>query len=161
VGAFVRPAIERRHHVPEVGTEGEGAQVSGRDFIALPEREKDHRFDELRRIGCIPCLMNPDLGFLPTSLPVQIHHVNEAGHGTPRIGDAWTLGACWWHHIGSFNALAAPGGHAGSEWMAEQALEFGPSWVMGSKLFIPVYGNWLDMLELVNPHIRPLEAIHV
>lgn len=133
----------------------------GRDFIALPDREKQHRFEELRRIGCVCCLMNRELGFSVTCLPVQVHHINAAGMGTPALGDASTLGLCWWHHLGSFNSLAAPGGHAGCEWMAEKALEFGPSWVQGSKVFIPVYGEFLEMLALVNPYIRPLESAHV
>ena len=129
-----------------------------RNFVALPEREKQHRFDELRRIGCVCCLMAAALGFMPTSLPVQVHHINADGIGTPQLGDAWTLGLCWWHHLGSFNGLTAPAGQAGARWMAEKAEEFGPSWVMGSKVFVPVYGEFLEMLELVNPYVRPMEG---
>jgi hypothetical protein len=122
--------------------------------------ERDIRFKALRKVGCMCCLLNACLLFQPTTalgLAIEVHHLNRGGiPGAVRRGDAFTFGLCSWHHRGSFNAQAAPGGHDGMVWQERQAGIYGPSWAQGTKRFRPVYGDDDSTLEMANQLVEAI-----
>ncbi len=124
----------------------------------LTKVEKDIRFELLGRAECICCILNSTSLFQSTKslgLAIERHHLNAGGKsGGKKLGDEFTSPLCSWHHRGSFNQCAAPGGHDGWQWQMKQAAIYGPSWAMGTKLFRPVYGDDADMLEMANALIE-------
>lgn len=114
--------------------------------------ERAIRFDGLIAVGCVCCWINRAIGdFECPNLPCEVHHLNGGGHaGQARRGDEFTVGLCFWHHRGSFNAAAAPGGYAGERWMAEKAAKFGPSWAQGSKVFHLQYPSDDELLAIAD-----------
>lgn len=110
--------------------------------------EKSRRFDKLRELGCVCCLLNQDNGDGMTSTPVEIHHLNGGGHhGQKRRGDEFTIPLCSYHHR-AVPAFSAP--------YRTQAEHYGPSWAKGSKPFRAVYGTDDELLALVNSLIEPI-----
>lgn len=106
--------------------------------------EKSRRFDKLRELGCVCCLLNEDIGLERVCEHAEVHHLNGGGHhGQPRRGDEFTIPLGPWHHrgIGTATDLTQRGG---------------PSWAKGSKPFRAVYGTDDELLALVNSLIEPI-----
>lgn len=122
--------------------------------------EKEIRFKAILQIGCLCCWLNlQTANFLQTNLPVQIHHLNAGGlHGNERRGHEFTIGLCWWHHMGSFNGLPAPSGYRGLIWMQLKADIHGPSWAQGSKTFHAFYPSDAELLKIQNELVEELQA---
>lgn len=121
----------------------------------------NERFERLRAFGCVCCRLNREhLTFRATAgLTIEIHHLNAGGHhGGKRRGDEFTVPLCSWHHRGSFNASAMPGGHSGQAWADLKAALYGPAWAQGSRRFRGVYPNDDDLLRWVNERISERAA---
>ncbi|PMQ04182.1 hypothetical protein DyAD56_15955 [Dyella sp. AD56] len=60
-----------------------------------PTVGEDLRFEVIRMIGCLACLMS---GRLTTP---EVHHLTKTGrHGHTRRGHRYSIGLCCWHHRG-------------------------------------------------------------
>jgi Recombination enhancement, RecA-dependent nuclease len=92
---------------------------------------KDQRFANLKRTGCIPCLLD---NFLNSH--AEIHHVVEQAY---RKGDHRSYSNCAWHHRGiPWEGLQA---------RAMEAL-LGPSMRLNSKAYHDRYGSELDLIQV-------------
>ena len=99
------------------------------------------RFEALRAMGCIIDRLYgcPDCG------PVEIHHLNLAGHaGQKRLGDDYTIPLGLWHHRGISYWLLSP---------KEMERIYGPSLAKQSKAFRARYGSDMELLAEVNRRI--------
>jgi hypothetical protein len=100
---------------------------------------KDKRFQELRYIGCIACLIE---GNGIRCGEVEIHHLNEGSQkGAARRGDDETIGLGRWHHRG----ICKPGMS-----VDDMTKTYGPSWYHDKEQFEFVYKGDEHMLALVN-----------
>lgn len=94
------------------------------------------RFDILRQIGCVCCLLDGR-----PETPPDIHHLVE---GRKRLGDEATLGLCSWHHRGVPLDVSAK----------ETEKILGPSLAISKRKFVERYGTERELLEFVNEAIR-------
>lgn len=103
---------------------------------------KEKRYLGIREIGCIACLLQGVDG----KIPATIHHVNLGDHhGQLRLGDAYTIGLCPWHHQGQpFGGWSA--------WDCEHRL--GPSWEREPNRFRETYGGADALLVLQERLLR-------
>lgn len=126
----------------------------------MSRSEKNIRYQSIIAIGCLCCLINTQTGFFkPTGLKTEQHHLNGGGHaGQKRRPDGDDIGLCGWHHRGSFNESAMPGGYSGMVWADGKAAIHGPSWAQGSKKFHNDYPSDDVLLEFQNNLIAKLEA---
>jgi len=102
-------------------------------------KEYRRRFEHLREIGCICCL---SYGLKNTW--IQVHYIVE---GNKRLGHAYTLPLCYWHHEG-----------VPPEGLTRDAAEsmVGPS-LKSKKRFNEVFGGERELLEWVNKMIEVME----
>lgn len=108
------------------------------------------RYEYLQSVGCVCCAVNHGFGFLPSLLPVEIHHLNAGGlHGGKRLGDEFTIPLCKWHHRGVATGFLS---------RAQMTPMYGPSWANGSKPFRAVYGSDADLLARANAGLTEGEA---
>jgi hypothetical protein len=111
-------------------------------------RAKTIRFEALRFMGCYCCEANMALGYSPSCMPVEVHHLNAGAlHGGKRLGDEFTIPLCSWHHRGVLQA---------GYWTKDMRKVFGPSWAGGSKPFRIAYGSDDSILAQVNERLRIL-----
>ncbi|PXV60678.1 Recombination enhancement, RecA-dependent nuclease [Dyella jiangningensis] len=103
-----------------------------------PTAEQERRFEHIKAIGCIACLMDG----IRIVLPTEVHHLNQGGfHGGKRRGHDFTIGLCGWHHQGH-----PP--FAGTIQQAEKF--FGPSYKLQKMAFRGKYGSDDALLTLQN-----------
>lgn len=111
----------------------------------MNRRERQERFEGLRRIGCIACVIE-DRG-LWCGEP-EIHHLNEGSQqGAARRGDDFTIVLGRWHH----RAVVRPGFRIES-----MTKTFGPSWATDKEQFQFAYGSDDHMLALCNYKLNQL-----
>lgn len=64
--------------------------------LPAPTKAERLRMDLIVQAGCICCWA---AGQIFTAC--EVHHLTEGGkHGAPRLGHAYTIGLCPWHHRG-------------------------------------------------------------
>lgn len=101
------------------------------------------RFDCIRRIGCIACLKNQEVGRASATLVLrrlEIHHLLSGGR---RIGHEATICLCHYHHQAKFLPYVDYGYKA-------QADAFGPSLEREPRRFHEMYGTDEELLALQN-----------
>lgn len=127
----------------------------------LTPLEREDRYNRLRAVGCLCCLLNERCGLQATPLAplwdrlgnrIEIHHLNEGGvHGGKRLGDAFTVPICTWHHRGII-----PVRRDGARLSQDEATAlYGPSWAHGSKPFRLVYTTDEELLAMANALMGP------
>ncbi len=100
-----------------------------------PSMEEAMRFEHIKAIGCLACLM----GGLRPPTP-EVHHLTQTGrHGHKRRGHRYTIGICRWHHRG-----VPPAGMNERQALAAR----GPSYQLQAKAFRERYGNDDSLLAL-------------
>ena len=95
----------------------------------LPTKDELRRYRALQELGCIACRVN---GVTRGAIP-EIHHLVE---GNKRLGNAYTIPLCTWHHRGE----------ASSQW---EKLK-GPSLATSKREFVAEYGTERELLDAVN-----------
>jgi len=98
----------------------------------------------IKVLGCLPCLL--------MGLPdrhAEVHHMLD-GSGEKRLGHAFTIGLCAWHHRGILN----PGYSS-----ADMVDVYGVSYGKGSKVFVEAFGTELQLLEVQNFMLRAFESM--
>lgn len=101
---------------------------------------ESQRMGMVKQLGCIFCLLNPQLGLLVASTgPCDAHHELSGGR---RIGHLATIGGCLWHHRGQ-----PPVAGMGER---EAIATYGPSVATGSKPMHAMYGSDAELLEFQN-----------
>ncbi len=100
----------------------------------MNDRERDLRFMYIRICGCVACHL-----FYRRWVAPQVHHLNFGDkHGGKRLGDAYTIGLCPWHHLG----------HPMFDWRAGHCrARLGPSWEIEPNEFRKTFGAGADLLE--------------
>ena len=101
------------------------------------------RFEAMRKIGCIACLKNQEVGRASATLVLrrlEIHHLLSGGR---RIGHEATICLCHFHHQAKFLPYVEYGYRA-------QAQAFGPSLEREPRRFHEVYGADQELLALQN-----------
>ena len=92
------------------------------------------RFEVMREIGCLACLMNRERGIATATFGkrwLEIHHQLSGGR---RIGHHATVCLCHYHHQGKRLPFTTAG-------YTEQAAVFGPSFEREPRLFRAMYGD--------------------
>lgn len=108
-----------------------------------PTRAQIMRWDEIRVLGCICCLMRS------IRRAAEIHHMTIGGkHGQKRLGHDQTFGLCAWHHRGE-NAF-------GSSQLG--VLAYGPSFAHEPRRFREVFGTQEELLEFQNELLSRVKA---
>lgn len=108
-----------------------------------PTVEEQVRFEAMRRIGCIACLKNQEVGRASATLVLrrlEIHHLLSGGR---RIGHEATICLCHFHHQAKFLPYVDYGYTA-------QAEAFGPSLEREPRRFHEVYGTDQELLARQN-----------
>lgn len=107
------------------------------------------RWDRMRTIGCIACLLNeidhelarvPRCAMVPHSGNQEIHHLTSGGR---RLGHDHTICLCRYHHEGDH----LPRYNVGYK---ETVRTFGPSFGQGRKPFAAMYGTDVQLLDYQN-----------
>ena len=119
----------------------------GKTDPILPHHRE--RFEQIRAIGCLPCLLRGLAGIHAT-----VEHITE--HGRRAVDQhEHTIGLCGWHHFG----------HAGHP--ERMAAEWGASLAQGRKAFEADFGDEeLVLLQVQNFAIelyvaKPWEAYNM
>jgi hypothetical protein len=95
------------------------------------------RFEHIRAIGCIACLLT---GWF--SIDPEVHHLNQGGyHGAKRRGHDFTIGLCTWHHQGTCQDFSKAD---------EARFVLGPSYKLHKMAFRARYGTDEQLLETTN-----------
>ena len=112
-----------------------------------PTVAQRERWDAMREIGCLACLVNADEE-RPTLIPhapkLDIHHFTNGGR---RLGHDQTICLCQYHHKGDWWPFESAG------YAANNAI-FGPSYHRCKKAFHEVYGCDADLLARQNKLLR-------
>jgi hypothetical protein len=110
-----------------------------------PTAAQVERWDRMRTIGCIACLLNeidhdlarvPRCSMVPHSGNQEIHHLTSGGR---RLGHDVTICLCRYHHEGDHLPRYDVG-------YKETVRTFGPSFGHGRKPFAAFYGSDAEML---------------
>lgn len=114
-----------------------------------PTADQVERWDRMRAIGCIACLLNEidhDLARVPRSAMVpnagnqEIHHLTSGGR---RLGHDATICLCRFHHVGDHLPRYDVG-------YKETVRTFGLSFGHGRKPFAAMYGSDVQLLDYQN-----------
>lgn len=93
------------------------------------------RYDQLRRIGCLPCLKDRILS------QIDVHHLTDKGTRKLSGGNQASLPLCPWHH----RSLPPDG------WKISDAYEYyGPSLRLHKREFVQRYGTERALLDETN-----------
>lgn len=114
-----------------------------------PTAAESARIVLVKRLGCICCMLNREMG-KPTSCfgPCEAHHLLSGGI---RRGHAFTIGLGLWHHQGQ-----RPHSTIGTD---ITITTFGPSVATGSKAFHEMYGTDDELLEFQNALLEQATSI--
>lgn len=105
---------------------------------AKPSAAEQTRFQHIRVVGCIACMLGDQRGFGRT----EVHHLLVGGkHGQKRRGHAFTIGLCGWHHQGT----RPQGMHE-----REGRKAYGPSFKLHARAFRETYGQDDELLDYQN-----------
>ncbi len=101
----------------------------------------ERRFDALRKLGCIACLIGLDRYSQP-----DIHHIVDNGYRKHSGGNQATIPLCPYHHRG------IPAEGCDYRYMREI---YGPSLRLESREFHRIYGTERYLLGYVNQLLAP------
>lgn len=102
----------------------------------------------IRDLGCTCCHLW-DLPFVAC----EKHHLNEGDQpGRKRRGEAFTVGLCQWHHVGTCHCT----GHK-IDCAICRAI-YGPSWVWHKREFLDHYGTGDELLAVQDERIAAWAA---
>ena len=97
------------------------------------------RWNRMREIGCVACLLNADAG-KPTLRPyapkLDIHHLTN---GARRLGHDETICLCKFHHTGDWWPFDTAG-------YAEMEAIYGPAYHRAKRIFHYIYGSDAELL---------------
>jgi hypothetical protein len=97
---------------------------------------------QVKSLPCIAC----HLDGIQQGTPTQEHHLNLGGRaGQKRLGDAYSIPLCQWHHVGE----PLPG-----KTVKDMNWTYGPSLARASRMFREQYGNDTQLLERTNQWLR-------
>lgn len=105
---------------------------------ATPEQAA--RWALMRKIGCVACLINRQIGLKVTRMVLEHHHQTDSGR---RIGHDETVELCRHHHQGDKFPMIDAGYKA-------NAAVYGPSYGKEPARFRLVYGTDVELLEFQN-----------
>lgn len=123
-----------------------------------PSPVDQERFTAMRRIGCIACFINRQIGLASAALTnrnLEIHHQLSGGR---RIGHHATVCLCHYHHQGKRLPYVEYG-------YSVQSQTFGPSLGREPRRFREVYGDDVRMLTMQNTLLarqankQPIEGV--
>jgi hypothetical protein len=132
-----------------VAIRSSGKRLKQKRSTPKPTTAQVERWDRMRTIGCIACLLNeidhdlarvPRCSMVPHSGNQEIHHLTSGGR---RLGHDHTICLCRYHHEGDHLPRYDVGYKA-------TVLVFGPSFGHGRKPFAAFYGTDLQLLEYQN-----------
>ena len=98
-----------------------------------PKKAEIARWDIMREIGCICCILKGVHGN-----PPQIHHIVE---GRKRLGHMFSIACCPWHHTGQLPTGAT------KQYIEER---IGPSYALDPRKFKEEFGTQRELLEFQN-----------
>lgn len=104
-------------------------------------KSEQARFDNMKDLGCIACILDGRIEPFGFGYAPEIHHMLS---GNKRIGHMATVPLCTWHHQGavwpgvSFPSILA---------------ELGPSWHKHRREFRKRYGSDAELIETVNQYL--------
>lgn len=130
-----------------------GRGFDGRVAAGLPAPSKAEAL-RMRLIAegcCVACWRTAMVRSL-----CEVHHLTEGDrHGQLRLGHAWTVGLCCWHHRGEIDAdLRILLGRGASRAVAAV---LGPSYAVEPAAFRDRYGGISGLLQL---QARELRRVH-
>ena len=109
-------------------------------------KSEQARFDNMKDLGCIACILDGRLEPFGFGYAPDIHHMLSGGH---RIGHMATVPLCQWHHTGVGNCVT---------WSNTEFYGFiGPSWHQHRRAFRERYGSDAELIETVNKYLEPSE----
>lgn len=106
--------------------------------------------ETVRALGCLACAMASALGFKPTNLRTEIHHMTTGGlAGQKRLGGDKELPLCGWHHRSSWTDVAPPSGWAALQKLDLDAAIYGPGLAQHARKFRDTYGTEAQLHAVV------------
>lgn len=115
--------------------------------LPAPTKAEALRMRLIVECGCIACWW-----FAERTAWCEVHHLTVGGkHGAPRLGHAFTVGLCLWHHRGQLGSLSA----------RSMAREFGPSYAIEPALFRRRVGRDEGLLRLQSRRLADVVATYV
>ena len=98
----------------------------------------------IRDLGCTACSL---MGI--SGQPCEKHHLNAHDQpGGKRLGEAFTVGLCQWHHVGRCHCTGAIKDCTSCHY------RYGPSWRHHKREFIDTYGDGDALLAEQNRRIE-------
>lgn len=107
------------------------------------------RWEMMRKIGCIACLINKQIGLKVTRMVLEHHHQTASGR---RIGHDETVELCRHHHQGDKFPMIDAGYKANAE-------VYGPSYGREPARFRLVYGTDPELLEFQNALLAQVPGV--
>jgi len=114
---------------------------------ATPEQAA--RWALMRKIGCVACLINRQIGLKVTRMVLEHHHHTSAGR---RIGHDHSVELCRHHHQGDKFPMIDAGYKA-------NASVYGPSYGKEPARFRLVYGTDVELLEFQNALLAQVAGV--
>lgn len=111
-------------------------------MIRTGQSRDQKRYDALRRIGCLPCVLDGQACYCG---PIEIHHIVDNGYRRLSGGNQATIPLGRFHHQG------IPFMDRTVTWMRNM---YGPSMALESKAFAKRYGSQRELLAIVNERLR-------
>lgn len=105
-----------------------------------PTREQASRWELMREIGCLACLINQQIGLPVTGMVLEHQHLTDCGR---RRGHSETIELCRHHHQGDKFPVIEVGYKA-------NAAVYGPSFGREPAAFHEMYGTDDELLEFQN-----------
>jgi hypothetical protein len=102
--------------------------------------EQSARWELMRKIGCVACLINNQIGLKVTRMVLEHHHQTSSGR---RIGHDESIELCRHHHQGDKFPMIEAGYKA-------NAAVYGPSYGKEPARFRLIYGTDEELLEFQN-----------
>ena len=114
----------------------------GMSYGPAPTKAEQVRMDLIPECGCLACWQ-----ILLRKIVCEVHHLTVGGkHGAPRLGHAFTIGLCDWHHRGVGSGLRA---------------EFGPSYAREPFAFRERFGRDDRLLVLQAERLAVVAATYL
>jgi hypothetical protein len=114
-----------------------------------PTTQQAARWALMRKIGCVACLLNKQIGMKVTRMVLEHHHQTDSGR---RIGHDETVELCRHHHQGDKFPMIDAGYKA-------NAAVYGPSYGKEPARFRLVYGADEELLEFQNALLAQASAL--
>lgn len=120
--------------------------------LPAPTKAEALRMDLITQGRCVACW-----AFALIDSLCEVHHLTTGGkHGAPRLGHAFTVGLCTWHHRGDLplGLIQSMGNRRAQEWVADRC---GPSYAKVPTAFREAFDGDAGLLQL---QARELRRVH-